>query len=245
MHRTLGGKRDAHDERDYAFEPHLASAPSAVSLRANCPAVYNQLPLHSCGAHAVASAMQVLSAQRGTNVAEPSRLFLYYNARRREGPVSGDDGATIRNTIKAAARPGACSEQLWPYDPAKVNVEPRRSAYENIALRASSYYRIAQRLTDLKSCIAEGFPFVFGLSAYTQAIIAAQTSGRLELPTPTDTLMTAHAMLAIGYDDATSSFTALNSLGPTWGAQGYVTMPFEYFTDPQLTHDFWTIRTIG
>jgi C1A family cysteine protease len=35
-----------------------------------------------------------------------------------------------------------------------------------------------------------------------------------------------------------------NSWGPSWGQNGYFTLPFEYLTSPMLASDFWTIRQV-
>ena len=51
-------------------------------------------------------------------------------------------------------------------------------------------------------------------------------------------------MLAVGYDDTERRFIVRNSWGAGWGMKGYFTVPYAYLTDPNLSNDFWTIRTV-
>lgn len=239
----LGGKRDRHDARDYVFTAAIATPPPAVDLRRYCSRVYDQLPLQSCAANATASALSLVAAKNRQTVA-PSRLFLYYNARLREGAQEQDAGTSIRSAIKAATRPGACDETVWPYDSNQAATVPPRAAYDEIIVAATSYYRLPQLLRAIRSCIAEGFPVIFGVNAYVNAVAQAQTSGVLPVPDGNDRFMGGHAVLAVGYDDARETICALNSLGDAWGAGGYMSMSYDYFTNPDLTYDFWTIREI-
>jgi C1A family cysteine protease len=236
-------KRDGPDERDFRFAPS-GTPPASTDLRQNCAAVYNQLPLKSCSANAISSALAFVGLRAGRPIPPPSRLFLYFNSRLREGDTASDDGATIRNAIKAAANPGVCPESLWPYDPSQFATKPPQSAYDGIITRALSYYSIDRSLHALKACLAQGYPFVFGVNIYESVVMSCQKSGQLDMPAANDTLMGGHAALALGYDDASQRFTVLNSLGESWGSQGYFTIPYRYFTDDKLSYDFWTIRNI-
>jgi C1A family cysteine protease len=244
IYAHLHNKRDVHDERDYRFTPTLTTVPSAADLRSNCPAIYNQLPLQSCSAHAISSALQMLAAASGEALEMPSRLFLYYNSRLLANEASVDGGATIRNAMKATAKPGVCPETLWPYDPTKVATEPARSAYEGVETRSREYFRIDQELPKIKACIAEGFPFVFGISMFKSTITVAQTTGHVQLPQPNEAPLGGHAVLGVAYDDATQTLVALNSLGEGFGDHGFLLVPYEYLTDNNLSYDFWTIREI-
>ncbi|CAF4638370.1 unnamed protein product, partial [Didymodactylos carnosus] len=94
-----------------------------------------------------------------------SRLFIYYNARVKEGtPSYEDDGTTIVAAVEALEKSGCCKEETWPYDPTMVGQKPSKQAYEE-AMR----YRVSEKLsvdTDLgimKACLARGLPFVFGI----------------------------------------------------------------------------------
>jgi C1A family cysteine protease len=241
----FGGRPDKPDARDFAYRPGGAPPPASCDLRAHCPAPYDQLPpIKSCSANALAAALVYLGNAGGAPIAPPSRLFIYYNARVLEGTASTDSGATIRNGVKSIVRSGACDETLWPYDPTKVTIVPSPACYASAALHAVRYYRIAQNLDHLRACLAEGFPFVFGMQAYMQPCEAAFKSGMLPLPAPTDTLCGGHAVLAAGYDDGAQMLLVLNSLGPTFGLAGYMNVPYAYLTNPVLTYDFWTIRKI-
>jgi len=53
-----------------------------------------------------------------------------------------------------------------------------------------------------------------------------------------------HAVLAVGYDDASRSFLCMNSQGPTWGQAGFFTLPWDYVTNRDWTQDFWTLREV-
>ena len=72
----------------------------------------------------------------------------------------------------------------------------------------------------------------------------ARHTGLLPLPTRGDRLRGGHAVLAVGYDDATQTFLVRNSWGATWGQDGYFTMPYAYLTTRGLSSDFWTIRIV-
>jgi len=69
-------------------------------------------------------------------------------------------------------------------------------------------------------------------------------TGKLNLPKKGEKFVGLHAVLAVGYDDPSGRFIVRNSWGRKWGMKGYFTMPYEYLTDPDLAHDFWTIRIV-
>jgi C1A family cysteine protease len=95
------------------------------------------------------------------------------------------------------------------------------------------------------SSLAAGYPFVFGFTVYEgfeSATVAK--SGKLDLPTQSEKTVGGHAVLAVGYDDATQRFIVQNSWGENWGQKGFFTIPYAYINDPDLAEDFWTIRVV-
>jgi C1A family cysteine protease len=248
--KRYGWVRDLPDHRDYIFSAPLevqSALPAKVDLRRQCPAVYDQGQLGSCTANAIAGALQFDELkEKMPNPFVPSRLFIYYNERVIEGTVDSDSGAQLRDGVKAVAKLGVCPETEWPYDinnftekpPAKVFSDARRDLARN-------YLRIPQVLSQMKGCLAAGYPFVFGFTVYQSfESPAVAKSGMVPMPKPSEKVLGGHAVCAVGYDDSQQVFIVRNSWGPKWGKQGYCFMSYTYLSDAQLASDFWTLRKV-
>jgi C1A family cysteine protease len=250
--KRYGWRPDLPDIRDhlYAAPLHaLGALPPSADLRPNCPKeVYNQGDLGSCTANAIAAAVQFgRMKQHLLPDFIPSRLFIYYNERVIEGTVNEDSGAYIRDGIKSVNKQGVCPEPEWPYDISKFTQKPSAKCYKDaLQNRATSYSRLVRTLTQMKGCLASGYPFVFGFTVYEsfESDTVART-GEVPMPAMSEKVLGGHAVLAVGYDDSTSRFLVRNSWGPGWGMDGYFTMPYAYLTDENLADDFWTIRMVS
>jgi C1A family cysteine protease len=250
IHRKYGWAPDVPDFRDHVYSaplPVLQKLPPKKDLRPGCPPVYDQGQLGSCTGNAIAGAIQFEQKKQGVNVFVPSRLFIYYNERVMEGTVNSDSGAQIRDGVKSVGNQGVCPETEWPYDINKFADKPGPKCYKDATLcEAVGYQRLdSSNLTQLKGCIADGFPFVYGFTVYDsfESQQVAKT-GVLNLPGPKEKVVGGHAVLAVGYDDTTQRFTVRNSWGKDWGIKGYFTIPYAYLTDSNLADDFWTIRIL-
>jgi C1A family cysteine protease len=177
----------------------------------------------------------------------PSRLFIYYNERVIEGTVASDSGAMIRDGIKTVAKQGACPETTWPYLIQKFATKPTHASYVQAAKhKVSLYQRLTPIASQLKGCLASGFPFVFGFTVYESfESPAVAKTGKVPMPGPTESVLGGHAVMAVGYDESKQVFIVRNSWGPGWGIKGYFTMPYAYLTNPHLADDFWTIRLVS
>lgn len=246
MSKKYGWIPDIPDRRDkkYALIRRIMhpALPSKVNLKPQCPPVFDQGDLGSCTANALCAAKEFISPKDGR--VPPSRLFLYYNERVIENSVFSDSGAAIRDGIKSMAATGVCPESDWPYIVEKFDELPPLLAYQDAeANKAHSYHRI-DTIGEMKACLAEGFPFVFGFSVYSamESDLVAR-GGELNLPTDNEEFLGGHAVMAVGYEDATQRFTCQNSWGISWGQSGFFTMPYQYLTNSDLATDFWTIRS--
>jgi C1A family cysteine protease len=250
-HRSFDVIRDEPDPRDQHYEASLSllrKLPASVDLRPQCPPVLDQLGLRSCTAQAIANAhLFDQMKQEARRPRLPSRLFIYWNERKRLGLEDKDSGATLRGGIKVLARKGACTEGRWPYDPAKVLLKPAKRCFDKATShRALSYRRLPLRkLKLLQACLAEGWPFVFGFNLFREFDSqAVARSGVVPMPSADDKPVGGHAVLAVGYDSKARRFLVMNSRGPDWGQRGFFTLPFDYVTDTDLTHDAWTVRSV-
>ena len=240
---------DLPDARDrvYAAPRKTGALPASADLRAVCPVIYDQGDLGSCTANAIAGAVEF--DQRKQQLAQPftpSRLFIYYNERALENTIASDSGAALRDGIKTVAGQGACPETMWPYVEQKFADRPPAQCFKiGKTHPAVNYSRIDQEAVLLKSCLAAGYPFVFGFTVYESFEgDAVAHSGVVNLPDPSETSLGGHAVMAVGYDDPSSRFLVRNSWGPQWGMGGYFTIPYAYLTDDDLSDDFWTIRVV-
>jgi C1A family cysteine protease len=245
-----GWIRDLPDGRDLLYAAPITALPelpAKVDLRPQCPPVYDQGQLGSCTANAIGAALQFDQMKQGGKDFAPSRLFVYYNERKIEGTVDSDSGAQIRDGVKSVAKQGACKEDpTWPYEIDKFTKKPPKAAYDEGAKnQAIRYLRVTQALSQLKGCLASGFPFIYGFAVYESFESAdVAKSGHVPMPKAKEALLGGHAVLAVGYDEAKQWFIVRNSWGKGWGMDGYFTMPYPYLLQGSLSSDFWTIRSV-
>lgn len=251
MNRSFGWVKDAPDKRDklYSESPkrYKGRVPASVDLRKELPAVYDQGNLNCCTANAIAAAIEFEEIHQGMKDRfVPSRLFIYYNERAMEGTVEKDAGGQIRDGIKSIAKQGAPHEDVWKYDEKLLKVKPPLKAYRQARrYKTVEYLRMMHHIDELRSCLAQGFPFVFGIKVYASFVgQQVANTGVVNMPARGEKVAGLHAVLACGYDDSSKRFVARNSYGKDWGMDGYFTIPYSYLLDPELAHDFWTLRLI-
>jgi C1A family cysteine protease len=245
MH-SYGWVPDVPDQRDYLLSAVMripAKLPVKVDLRPLCSQVEDQGQLGSCTANALAGALEFLERKDKVAFEDMSRLFIYYNERAIEHTIASDSGAMIRDGIKTLDKQGVCAEKKWPYVISKFKVKPGSACYKDgLNHQITSYHRILT-LDEMRSCLAEGFPFVFGFTVYESfESQAVASTGVVNMPEPSEKSLGGHAVLAVGYDDSKQRFIVRNSWGDKWGMKGYFTMPYKYVADRNLSDDFWTIR---
>jgi len=247
--QRFGWVPDLPDARDFMYsapENVLVALPKKVNLTSKMPPVYDQGQLGSCTANAIGAAFEYEQLKQKQKDFMPSRLFIYYNERAIEGTVDSDSGAMIRDGIKSVAKLGVCPEDTWPYDIAHFTEKPPKKAYtEATKHQVLVYRRVIANLHQMQGCLASGYPFVFGFTVYESFMTPeVAATGEVPLPPRSEQVLGGHAVLAVGYEDATQRFIVRNSWGKGWGNKGYCTMPYSYLTDPSLARDFWAVYTV-
>ncbi|CAF3580869.1 unnamed protein product [Rotaria sordida] len=75
-------------------------------------------------------------------------------------------------------------------------------------------------LNEMRGCLAEAYPFAFGLRLFPSFAQAGSNGGRVQMPNIHYESQSAeqgcHAMLAVGYSDLSGCFIVRNSWGEKW-----------------------------
>jgi C1A family cysteine protease len=241
-----GWTPDLPDQRDIMFgaiRRISKTLPKKVDLRESCSPVEDQGNLGSCTANALVGLLEYLEIIDKVSFTDLSRLFVYYNERVIEHSVNQDSGAMLRDGIKTLAKQGVCTEARWPYLISQFTKKPTPTCYKEALNRQIISYQRLATTDEMRACLADKFPFVFGFSVYEsfESQEVAKT-GVVPMPKVGEKQLGGHAVLAVGYDDAKKQFIVRNSWGPKWGIAGYFMMPYKYLASRNLSDDFWTVR---
>ncbi|MBD1807124.1 hypothetical protein H6F98_16935 [Microcoleus sp. FACHB-SPT15] len=236
----------------------LAILPDFIDLSLWCSEIEDQGSLNSCTASAAIALMEYFQKKSFGKYIDGSRLFLY-KATRNLMQIEGNVGTSIRNTMKAMALFGVPPEEYWPYDEAKVNVEPNPFCYSFAqSYQALKYFRLDPPgipnevlLAQIKAILVTGFPCVFGFTLYSSIYDESNPRGHIPYPHQRDKAEGGHAVVAVGYDDykviknaddeeTTGALLIRNSWGTKWGEGGYGWLPYDYVLKG-LTADWWSL----
>lgn len=250
--KRYGWRPDVPDQRDLKMTMARAPKELKIDLTPQMPPVYDQGELGSCVGNAVAAAMEYDRIRQGAawpipeTRTVPSRLMIYYEARRIEKSIAEDAGCEIRDGVKAAVKVGACYEDLWPYDVAKFADRPAQECYDAaLRDRVKSYARVTRSQSQLEAVLASGSPIIIGISVYDSfESDAVARTGTVPMPKKKEAMLGGHAVLVVGYDRRKRRFIVRNSWGEGWGKKGYFTLPYDYVLDENLADDFWVAKTV-
>ena len=240
---NYGWLPDIPDQRDFLYSAirPIIRRPKRVDLREGCSDVEYQGKLGSCTAQALAGNIEFLDKKIDSEYTDVSRLFIYYNERALENTIDYDAGASLRDGIKTLKNDGACHEETWPYIISRFDKKPPQKCYTQAKKHLIQSYHRLNTIFEMLTCLAEGYPFVFGFAVYESfESQELKRTGIVHMPKKGERTIGGHAVMAVGYDQAKKRFLVRNSWGKGWGMGGYFTMPFQYLET--LAADFWTIR---
>lgn len=246
IYRKYGWIKDIPDQRDKYIVLDIDNNLTSKDLRKKFPGVYNQYNLGSCNANSIAAIYEYIHINKNDKYFyTPSRLFIYYNERLLQKTTKFDSGSTISNSIRSLKKYGVCSETDWEYTIESFNVKPTNECY-TIGDKNKinfEYIKLKQDIHQLKACICNNHPFIFGFSVYEGFENKNITeNGIMKYPDIKEKLLGGHCVVAVGYDDETEMFIIRNSMGVNWGDKGYFYMPYKFITNTDMCSDFWFIQ---
>ncbi len=218
--------------------------PNKVDLRPLMTPVEDQGETSSCVANAVAGAYEYWIKKASKKDQNISRLFVYYNARWRDGSQDKDGGSVIQLAMEGLQKFGACAETVWPFDTHLVLKKPGAEAYQDGApYRVHDMAQVPLKLDAWKQALAEGKPIVFGIELFDSFDECSKRGGVVPMPAPDDLARkkhSGHSMCAVGYSESEKVFIVRNSWGAGFGDKGYCYMPYDYVLNPKFNDaDCW------
>jgi len=213
----------------------MHSLPASVDLHEHVQLIHTQGNISSCTACASILAIEIILARAGKHEFL-SRLFVYYMTRKLAGRLDCH-GASLKDTLSALQQYGVPPENLWPYRYRSENIMPSTAAIDAaIHRKLIDYETVPINIQNIKEQLANGKPVIIGF-------LAGQLFWKIKGPITEqiykplnrfdNTYLRGHASTIIGYDDNLNngSFIIANSLGPTWGSNGYGIFPYECIVD--------------
>lgn len=217
---TLDDLRQAKDPPEYrSVVPRRAEVP-------NVPPPREQADTGSCTSWSVTYAAASQAARR---MGLGSSLILSpaftYNA------VSSDRSCqratSISKTLDLLRDQGALPIEEFVFDPGWCGRQPTDAERKRAArYRIKAWSRFdAKDIDAVKAQLARGAPVIFGMRVGPklrghrgEAVFDADEGN-----------FAAHAMIAIGYDDAKNAFRIQNSWGRNWGDGGYAWFSYDFW----------------
>lgn len=229
---SLAVRPDTLDFRDLMYTPTLIEVPTHIPLgeylEHKVP-ILNQGSEGACTGFGLATvANYLLQRRRVVPDSVPVSPRMLYDLARRydEWPGENYSGSSARGAMKGWHKHGICSEELYPYQPGKVDrrgMTEQRVA-DGMRRPLGAYFRVNHKdLVAMHAAIAE-----VGVLYATATVHEGWGSvGADGLIVQSEVITGGHAFAIVAYDD--QGFWLQNSWGPTWGLRGFA----------RITYDDW------
>lgn len=133
-----------------------------------------------------------------------------------------------------------------------IKATPSKKAIDQALLYRTHRYlsvTIKNGLDELKQCLSNMLPVVFGMMLPQDFFTTTKQTGILSTPSQTAPRLGGHAIVAVGYDDDKNHFIIRNSFGEEFGDNGYFYMPYDFVTGTYISEgeekenafSFWTL----
>lgn len=206
----------------------MAQVPDTADIREYLWGVEDASTLLVSSASAVATALEYHQNRMNQPQNNLSTMFIHYNALVIAGLEGQNAGTSIIQAFDSAAKYGACREETWPLDPARLHEKPPAHAYEE----AKKLAHIRQYdPTDVHDAISKRYPVVFIASLPWKYLDESRHTGTIAQPSADDMNgeLYHHAMVLVAYDKHANTVTARNCWGTQYGNSGHCSMTLETY----------------
>lgn len=232
--------KDSYDSRDHLSMAAAVSLPAAIDLSLHLGPVRDQGQEGSCTGQASGGFMdwvwntfsKYLSGKLFSAEDMFSAEYIYARERAMMGTFPQDSGSDSRTAFKVLTQFGACLESHLPYDGNSGRwPTPLQDSYAKLR-QLGAYHRVIfdDGLRTARSVLASGYCCIMGIPVYKsiESDEVAET-GILPVPSKLETPVGGHELLRYGYHDSDGVELVRNSWGKTWGLQGNLKIPYDYY----------------
>ena len=224
----------------------MSSIPDTVDLRDALWPVEDIGQIPASAASAAATALEYHCNRMGEPPTNLSTAFIHYNARLATGQQETNTGTTLEAALNAISAHGACRHESWPLDAARITTKPGAQAYDE----AKKFTKIrCLNPGDMIEALALRYPVPITASVPARCLEEAGRTGMMPVPTTEEMraggALVNHALVLVGYDKRTKTFTARNCWGTQWGREGHCAIPFDLMNvmAPYGSSRVWIIAT--
>lgn len=222
------------------------SSPATVDLRALLPPIRDQGQRGTCIAFAVTAAHETARIGLSGGIEDLAEEILYWGCKQLDRNQSS--GTVFTSAAGALQRWGQPLEELWPYDGYRDDsvpyYRPPAGALDLSNCRRASLRRVKNGAHEIKRFLTANQVVVLGIMishGFLQPV-----KGRIPMPAPQAGFLGGHAVVAVGYQDATvpnkGSLIIRNSWGNDWGDNGYGYLPYAYIQD--VRSEAWVVDSL-
>lgn len=226
----LGARRRPPDPRERRYRAQLSATTVPQLDREVSIApwlgsdVEDQQQIGACTAHATTRAIEALAARAGIPIVQLSRLWLYYQARARQGWQDQDSGAYLADACDVARDTGVPAETLWPYVPGLYATPPPDAATADAPGHRLAFTHQPIYATDpggmtagIWSALAAGDPVVIGMDWRTEFFDVRDANGVLPELDQGANVAGGHAVLVYKGIPPRNGYPRLFAFVQTWG----------------------------
>ena len=104
-----------------------------------------------------------------------------------------DNGCSIKYAVESLQESGTCDENSWPFREDAIGQKPDDQIYEEARkYTIQDYSNVKLETYKMRACIAQGFPFIFGMKLFKSFGQARNNGGMVPYPDANDTVATEH-----------------------------------------------------
>lgn len=243
-----------HDDRDHEIRTYLAGRPQAATLpdevgTINAEIHRRWLPITdqgqegSCTGHAMRNTKGV-NERRHRSTSARGRVPDFsprgaYHLAKQEGGYPDEEGAYMRDVVKAANHIGVPREKDWPYvamPPGPAGDPISRWLQYARPWKIGAYAR-TRTLEEMLTSLQQIGPLFIAMSLHESFF---EPDSRGYIPAPSGQDVGGHAMCLLAAKQSERRFLVANSWGTSWGTGGYCWVDFDHFLT-QVPSESWSI----